>query len=208
MDVITSRCKEFGINPVMVVPEQYKDLQTSLKGAHQNVNAAVALNAIKELKSLGYKISDDAIEEGLKNVRWSGRFEIIRDEPTVVVDCAHNAHSAKALSQTILDEFPFKRVILVLGISEDKDVEKICLHLKDSGHEFILTKADHPRAHQFTKDECQKYFLDKPCTLIEDLPKALQSALKKARKDDVIVVAGSVFVVAQAMEFLCINTKV
>ena len=98
---------------------------------------------------MGFKISDEAIREGLKNVRWPGRFELLSKDPDVIVDCAHNGASAKALSQTLKEEYPHRRVILVLGISQDKDVAAICNALKESVAHIILTKAHHPRAHSF-----------------------------------------------------------
>ncbi len=200
MDVIINRCREFGIAPLMVVPEKYKDLKIALRGAHQTVNAATALNVIEVLKKHGVKISEEAITDGLKHVRWSGRFEVIRENPLVVVDCAHNAASAKALAQALNDVYPYRRVIMVLGVSADKDVAKICSHLKENAAHVILTKADHPRAHTFTDKEAKQYFGSKPYTLIPDVPSALKEALRLTKTEDMIVVTGSIFIVAQAMK--------
>ena len=61
---------------------------------------------------------------------WPGRFELLRTDPDVIVDCAHNGASAQALSQTLMEEYPHRRVILVLGISQDKDVAAICRSIK------------------------------------------------------------------------------
>ncbi|MDE2214694.1 MAG: bifunctional folylpolyglutamate synthase/dihydrofolate synthase [Candidatus Omnitrophica bacterium] len=198
MDVILARCREFGISPVMVVPEKYENLKIALKGRHQIMNAATALEAVLILRTLGLKISDAAVDKGLKNVRWPGRFELLRKEPDVIVDCAHNEASARALSETLRREYPGRRVVLVLGISRDKDVGSICNSLKDSAAQFILTRAGHPRAYSFKDAECRKYFGDKPFEITEDLPRALQKALKAAGPQDVIAVTGSVFAVAEA----------
>ena len=78
------------------------------------------------LRTMGFKISDKAMSEGLEHVRWPGRFELLRRNPDVIVDGAHNEASARALSQTLMEEYPHRRVILVLGISEDKDIAAIC----------------------------------------------------------------------------------
>ena len=75
------RCREFGIEPVLVRPDKYKDLKIALKGKHQVVNAAVALEVAAVLKDTGFKISDEALMEGLKNVRWPGRFELLQKVP-------------------------------------------------------------------------------------------------------------------------------
>ncbi len=208
MDVLLRRCKEFGITPHLVNPAEIQDKHIALKGAHQTVNAATALAVVDLLKRGHAAISDEAITEGLKNIRWSGRFEEIRQDPTVVVDCAHNAASARALAQTLMDVYPYRPVILVLGVSEDKDVAAICNQLKDSATKIILTKANHPRAHCFNAKEAEDYFKGKAWSLEPDLKQALGKALKAAQQDDVILVTGSVFTVGQAMEHLCTNTKV
>jgi dihydrofolate synthase/folylpolyglutamate synthase len=104
--------------------------------------------------------------------------------------------------------YPYRQVTLVLGVSEDKDVAAICAHLKDNAVKIILTCADHPRAHMFNEQEVAQYFEGKAGVIEPDLKQALQHVLKTAKKDDVVLVTGSVFVVAQAMEHLCTNTKV
>ncbi len=199
MDVLLARCQEFGIIPTHVNPSLVQDKHIALKGAHQAVNAACALQAIDVLKHLGFKVEDEVIREGLSHVRWSGRFEVIQDNPTVVVDCAHNVASAKALAQTVIDVYPYRRVILVLGVSTDKDVARICLQLKDSAAQIILTQANHPRAHAFSDSEVKDYFEGKPWSIVPDLKQAIAAAFKAAKKEDVILVTGSVFVVAQAI---------
>ncbi len=206
MDVVLARCREFGVEPILVCPDKYEDLKTSLKGKHQILNAATALEVAAVLKTMGLKIDDAAISEGLKHVRWSGRFELLRQNPDVIVDCAHNAASAKALVLTLMEEYPYRRVILVLGISEDKDAGAICSHLKDSAAHIILTKAHHPRAHLFKEAEGKDYFGGKPFEIIESLPRALEKASQIADPKDVILVTGSIFVVAEAIDCL-LNKK-
>jgi dihydrofolate synthase/folylpolyglutamate synthase len=201
MDIVLDRCREFGIQPVLVNLEDHKDLKIGLKGKHQMVNAATAIEVAGILRTMGFKISDEAIRDGLKHVRWPGRFELLKRDPDVIVDCAHNGASAKALSETLTEEYPHRRVILVLGISEDKDAPAICNSLKKNIAHVLLTKAKHPRAHSFVAAECKDYFGDKSFEIIEDLPKALDKALQMASSEDVIIVAGSVFVVAEAMNY-------
>jgi dihydrofolate synthase/folylpolyglutamate synthase len=120
----------------------------------------------------------------------------------VIVDCAHNGASAQALSQTLRETYPHRRVILVLGISEDKDAGVICNNLKDNVTHVFLTKAGHPRAHIFTPAEGKNCFGGTPFEIIENLPQALEKALQLAEPRDVVLVAGSIFVVAEAMDFL------
>ncbi len=208
MDLMLQRCQEFGIHPVLVCPDKYEDLKTGLKGKHQMLNAATAIEVISVLRTMGFKISDEALTEGLKHVRWSGRFELLKESPDVIVDCAHNAASAKALSMTLMEVYPHRRVILVLGISEDKDKGAICDSLKDNAARVILTQARHPRAHLFTQAEGKDHFGDKFFEVIDSLPKALARAIEIAGPQDVVLVTGSIFIVAEAIGELCTSTKV
>jgi len=205
MDIVLGRCREFAIEPVLVHPDQYKNLKTALKGEHQTVNAAVALEVAAVLKNLGFKISDAALTDGLKHVRWPGRFELLHKSPDVIVDCAHNAASAKALAQTLAEEYPLRRVFLVMGVSEDKDVAAMSAYLKGSVAHIFLTQAAHPRAHVFTPSEAESYFGGKPVEIIASLPKALQKAIQMAESTDVVLVTGSIFLVAEAIDCLAIK---
>ncbi len=124
----------------------------------------------------------------------------------MIVDCAHNEASALALSQTLMEEYPHRRVILVLGISQDKDVAAICNHLKDNVAHIFLTNAHHPRAH-FLLKEGKVYFGDKPFEIIESVYQALDKALQAADPQDVILVTGSIFVVAEATDYLASKVR-
>jgi len=202
MEVILDRCKEFGVQPVLVATEKYENFKIGLKGSHQRINAATAMEVANILNTKGFSISDTAMSEGLNNVRWPGRFEVLKKNPSVIVDSAHNGASAQALAQTLQDEYPGRRVILVLGISEDKDIPAICSYLKENATQIILTKAAHPRSHQFTSEEGKKYFSDKPVEIIETMPQAIEKALQIAEKQDVVLVTGSIFIVAEATRIL------
>jgi dihydrofolate synthase/folylpolyglutamate synthase len=91
-----------GIGPV--------DLEISLDGAHQVENAAVAYAALSTAAQQGLeKLEDQTIAEGFKQVKWPGRFEILQEKPTVVLDCAHNRDSAAKLRCTLDDYFPDER---------------------------------------------------------------------------------------------------
>ena len=205
MEVLKGHCKKFDIIPYLVHPLQYKYLNISLKGEHQLVNAACAFEVVRFLIERGFVINQEAITEGLKQVRWQGRFEIIKHKPTIIVDGAHNPASSEALAKTILDEYPNRRVILVFGLSADKDIKAVCEPLQGISNMVILTKANHPRSYRFTQEQAKEIFSEKEVILKENVNEALSIALSKANKDDVIVVTGSLFVVAEARK--CINIK-
>ncbi len=200
MEILQKRCQEFGVQAHTVHPMEYKHLKVALKGEHQMVNASCAV-AVAEILGVGQQ----AIEEGLKKVRWQGRFEIVKEKPTVVLDGAHNPASTEVLAKTLLDEFPQRKIILILGVSADKDIEATCEPLKLISETVILTKAKHPRSYSFPRQEVHKMFVGKEWFLTKSVEEALELAFSKAKKDDVIIITGSLFVVAEARE--CINSK-
>jgi len=91
---------------------QLFNLEVGLKGEHQVVNGVTALGAIEILTRKDYKVPDSAIYQGLKEVNWPGRLEVIRENPTVVLDGAHNPMAASCLKQALLNEFSFHNLIL------------------------------------------------------------------------------------------------
>lgn len=174
---------------------EYTDLRIKLIGEHQLANAALAIGALEALSFYGFKISADAIRAGLYNTLWPGRCEIISKAPLVVLDGAQNIASAKALRQAIKDKFEYEKMILVLGISSDKDIAGICKELFDLADEIILTKADNPRATNPQK--LAEHFSGKHTHITKDVNEAKDLAKKIAKKEDLILVTGSLFVVGE-----------
>ena len=197
MALLLNRCREFGIPPIVVDTVRCQDLEISLKGEHQRVNASTAVHVVELLRHWGCKVPDEAIAEGLKRARWPGRFEVLQKKPVVIVDSAHNAASARVLAKTVADGYSGRTVTLVLGVSLDKDIQGMARELKAMAARVILTKADHPRAHAFRHDEAEELFEGKEWSVTQTVHEALDLALSKARDNDVIVVAGSVFVIAE-----------
>ncbi len=198
MAVVLNRCREFGIPPIAVDTAKYKDLDISLKGEHQKVNAAVALHVIELLRHWGHTIGDETIARALKRTRWAGRFEVLQKKPLVIADSAHNTASAMALAKTMAEEYPGRTVVLVMGTSSDKNAGEIALELNNIVSTVILTQANHPRAHAFNVEEAGKMFPGKACCVIDTVDDALEAALSKAQNNDVVLVTGSMFVVAEA----------
>ncbi len=167
-----------------------------LLGLHQAENAATAFAAIQILRQQGQQISPEAVQRGFASVIWPGRFELLRRDPPLVVDSAHNRDSARRLRQTLDDYLPNWQVILVFGASEDKDVDGILAELSPRVREVIATQSIHPRAMPADKivELMKKY--GKPAQAILPLEDAIQVALTHAGQDTAILAAGSLFVAA------------
>ena len=182
----------------------------ALGGAHQLINARVAVVTALLLREQGLDLSDDAIAKGLRTVRWPGRFEIVAREPLVVVDGAMNGDSAHALRQA-LETLPHKQRILVLGTSSDKDVGAIARELVPGAAAVVLTRSYHPRSADVEALAAQvEPLLDSATELVitDDILPALEAVRRLAKPDDLICVAGSLFVVAAAREALGVAEEV
>jgi dihydrofolate synthase / folylpolyglutamate synthase len=164
-------------------------LKIPLLGSHQIENAAIAYTA---LKTSGIPMSEEAIQKGFSKVKWPARFEILRREPPVVIDSAHNRDSALRLRQTLDEYFPEIPVILIFCALEDKDITGILEELKPRLERVVATRADHPRAPsaEWTAEQVKKVGI-----LVESVTpvaEALERALELAGTQKLVLSAGSV----------------
>jgi dihydrofolate synthase / folylpolyglutamate synthase len=176
-------------------------LRNSLVGPHQLLNAACAIMAVELLRDKGYSVSDNRVKRGLASVRWPGRMEVVKREPTVVIDCAHNPAGADALRSALVG-FPYKRLFLVIGIMADKDIRGIISRLVPLAHRVIVTMARTERAATIDAlyRDIQPY--GKPVETVEGVTHACEAALSMADADDLVCVAGSVHTAGEARAFL------
>jgi dihydrofolate synthase/folylpolyglutamate synthase len=189
--VIYKRCKE--VNAKLIeIKAPIKGIKLKLLGRHQQVNASVAAAAVKALK-IG--ISDATIRRGLQNTVWPGRCEIISKYPLVVLDGAQNVASCRAIKEAIKKNFKYKKLIMILGVSKDKDIKGICSEFYDLTDEVILTKADNPRASD--PENLAEYFKGKKTHITHSVKEARREARRIAKKKDLVLVTGSLFVVGE-----------
>ncbi|MGL4451420.1 MAG: bifunctional folylpolyglutamate synthase/dihydrofolate synthase [Sarcina sp.] len=170
-------------------------VEHSLLGEHQVKNTLVALNVIDKFSELVKPISDEVIKAGLLKTKWIGRMEIMRNEPLVVIDGAHNLDGIRSLKNSVGTYFNYKNIILVLGILGDKEVEKMVEDISSISKIVILTEPHNDRAKNI--DEMGEYLenLDKPYEKILDYDKAYKRALELADNDDLILVCGSLYMI-------------
>jgi len=121
-------------------------IHLNLKGYHQVINATTALGAMEVLEDLGYRVSTDAMIDGLREVDWPGRLEMISSSPRVILDGAHNPAGAIVLKESLEKEFQYQHLILLIGIMKDKDVQSMLHLLAPLADRIILTKPHTDRA--------------------------------------------------------------
>ena len=102
-----------------------RDFAISMMGNHQVENAVVAIEVINALDRLGFSISNEAVEIGLKKAQFFGRFTILRDKPIFIVDGAHNENGIIRLKDNITKLYPDKGIVFIMGIFKDKEYDKI-----------------------------------------------------------------------------------
>jgi dihydrofolate synthase/folylpolyglutamate synthase len=179
---------------------EYADLKIRLLGEHQLVNATVAVGLVEALHYYNAIVKVRSVRRGLYNTLWPGRCEVVAREPLVVLDGAQNLSSAAALKRTIVENFQYQRLIMVLGISNDKDIKGICGEFSGLADTIVLTMADNPRA---TKPEAMaEYLKGKSLHFTYSVKNAKECAGSLANKDDLILVCGSLFVVGEFRDAL------
>ncbi len=122
------------------------ELSLSLLGAHQLCNAATALETVEALRARGWSIRGDAVREGLSQVRWPARFEVLQRDPLFILDGGHNPQCARALAELLDDYLPGEKVIFLLGVLADKDYRGIVDILAPHAGGFVCIAPDSPRA--------------------------------------------------------------
>jgi len=170
---------------------------TPLLGAHQLDNAATAVAALEALGLLR-----TSIEKGLANTRWPGRLQVLGHRPLLVIDGAHNRDSAKKLKEALRDYFQFDRLILIIGTSADKDVAGIVGELSPLADAVIVTRSRHPRATrpEVLVEEFAR--LGRKAEAAGNVAEAVAEAKKRAGRGDLICATGSLFLVAEVIEYV------
>jgi len=207
-DILYKRIKDKGLR-IKGMHGVYSGLKINLLGGHQIINAAVAIGAIEALRDCGVNISAAAIKRGLTNTLWPGRCEVVSRDPLIVLDGAQNVASARVLKKAVKENFRYKKLILVLGVSNDKDIAGICRELCPLADTIILTQANSPRAAGV--DDIEKIVRSSPAPSeaegwlvahskiikTKKVKEAKCLALKLAGKKDLILATGSLFVVGE-----------
>ena len=121
-------------------------LTLPLLARYQPRNAVVAIEALRALRARGWQIPDSAIRQGLAQVRWPGRFELLRRDPPFLLDGSHNAHGMRATADSLRALFPGEKFVFLVSIMADKDVDEMLRLLLPLAKGFVTVTAPSPRA--------------------------------------------------------------
>ena len=181
----------------ITTPQRTYDVRLPLLGAHQAESAAVAVAAVE---AMGLGVAPDAFVEGLRTVRWDGRFQVLRREPYVVVDGAHNPFSISRLCEAVRDYIQPARTVVLFGCSADKDLAAMVDELTGTATTAVVCASRHPRAA--SPERVAEAFRSAgiPAEQAPNVAAALNAAQEHAGPHDLVLVTGSLFVVAEALE--------
>ncbi len=184
----------------------YPELFLSLHGEHQALNAATAVGCIERIRQEGYKVSQTSIYNGLKEVRWAGRMQVVGRSPVILLDGAHSPTSAEALCKAIREVFHYRRLILVVGLMRDKDLQTIGEVLCPFADEIITTQAfDNPRVTPAEEIAGAWSEIGTNFHVCPNVREAIPLAQSIAATSDLICIAGSIYIVGEAMKVLGID---
>lgn len=173
------------------------DVKLPLLGEHQILNLAVALKALEVIKDKAPKLNREIIVKSLATVRWNGRLEIMSNSPYVVIDGAHNIQGITQLDKNIKKYFEYKDMYLILGILADKDVEHMVKVITPKAKKVFTVTPNSMRAETAEElmNEVKKY--NESCEAYNDYKNAFEDALKLCKKDDLLLISGSLYMIGE-----------
>jgi dihydrofolate synthase/folylpolyglutamate synthase len=190
--------------PLQVMGEAIT-VDSPLIGRHQLRNLALAIAAAVELNAAGFPLTARDIERGIRETRWRGRFEHIARtaaSPEYILDAAHNPAGAWALRSTLSERCGERPLTLVFGAMRDKAIAEMAEILFPLAAHVIATRAENPRSAtpQEVRDAAARTGVEVVCEA--DVPAALQRARSLTPKEGVIVIAGSIYILGEALTAL------
>ncbi len=178
----------------------FSDLSLALRGRYQRSNAALALGAL-EIAAQDFPVDQAAVREGLRTVSWPGRLEVVRDRPLVILDGAHNGEGVRALAGEMREFRGLKKIKILFAAMEDKDWPYMLGELAAVASELFLTRVSMQRSADPWKIGAA-LGAKIPFTVVEEPARALRSLLERAGPEDVILVAGSLYLLGEVRPLL------
>lgn len=193
VDFSRLRPRSFGLDGSQFDFAPYGNLYLPLTGAYQLKNAATAITALEVLRKKGWRVSEEALRRGLAQVRWPGRFEVLRRDPVFLLDGAHNAHGMTAAAESLGALFPRRKIVFVLGLLADKDVSAMLDALAPLAKQVFTLRPDSPRAMEaeaLTSLLAERGVPARACGTAEE---GVRSAMEAAGRSGIVCALGSLY---------------
>jgi dihydrofolate synthase/folylpolyglutamate synthase len=182
------------------IKQGYSNLKLGLRGRHQRVNGSLALAAL-EIIQPSFPVGEGFLREGLATVRWPGRLEVMLDRPMVILDGAHNSEGVSALIDALSEIREGRRVKLLFAAMADKEWELMVRALATAVDEIVFTRVGMARSAEPEK-MAEKMGGAKAHRVFRDPRVGLKVLVDEAQGDDVIVVAGSLYLLGEIRPML------
>ena len=214
--VLEERAKEQGASLEFLDMEEVKDIhygyekqsftwrdfdqvEISLAGSYQILNAALALQAVTMLQELGYSVSRENIYEGFRKTHWRGRFTLISKEPVVIMDGAHNPGAARELEHSLKLYFPHRHIRYIFGIFQDKDYKQVIqITAPLADHIITVQTPDNPRALPAEELKEAVACVNPSVEAAKSIEQAVEKTLEEAKPEDVVIIFGSLSFLGEA----------
>lgn len=174
-----------------------------LLGEHQIYNANTAIRVIDILRrELNVEIGDENIFKGIKTVKWIGRMEILKRNPFIVIDGAHNIDGIRALKKNIKKYFDYNKMILIFGVLADKQVDDMIKEICFDAEEVIAVTPHSDRAELAAdlKNKIDSYGIE--AIAIDDYKEAYEYAYKNINSNDILVISGSLYMIGDMRKII------
>lgn len=193
--LINAKSDDFTQELELNINNEILNINLPLLGKHQLLNCALAVNTIYALKDLGVNISRESLLRGITKVKWKGRMEVLNTSPLVVIDGAHNVDGIKNLKESVNTYFNYNKLVLVIGMLGDKEVNKMVDEICTLASIVVVTEPHSYRAQNPVK--LYEIIREKgiPCEIIEDYEEAYKKALSLCGQGDLILITGSLYMI-------------
>ena len=172
-----------------------KDLLLPLLGDHQLHNASVVLSIADTLKEIGWKITEENIRDGIRDVSWPGRFDIVGREPLFIIDGGHNPQCIDALVVNIQDYLAGRKIIALTGVLADKDYGEMYRPMMPYIQEFVCITPPNPRKLDAAELAQHLSRVGATATPCDSIAEGVKTAVEKAGKDGVVLCFGSLYTI-------------
>ena len=179
---------------------EYKNVKINMLGLYQSRNATEVISAVRILRSQGFKISDEALYQGLANATWPARFEIIKKDPLVIFDGAHNPEGITSAVESIKHYFKNEKVYVITGVLADKDYKFIAEKLSEVAARAFTITPDNKRALKASDYAAVLSGFGVPSEHFPDIKGALAHAMEEAKRNGkALVCLGSLYTYADVI---------
>ncbi len=186
---------------------RFEHLPVPLRGEHQAHNCGLALAMLDKLRTHGFNLPEDKVILGLAETQLPGRMEQVWDQPRILIDGAHNAHSIQALIRALGAHIAYDSLVMIFGCGQDKDIPGMLKQVSLGADKVIFTRAkNNPRAME-PADLLSKFsdISGKMVQTADKLKDALKLAANAVSREDLIIVTGSFYLAGEARKYFLDN---